>query len=147
MRATHIGLVGSWMLSFFLLMGGCREKPDPPVPPVPEDPVLQVSVPGAYGVPGGNQVYNEDRHQLSVMDCPDGTQVYRILDPGERKVLSIHNIPATLRQGERISLHFRVMVNGYTIQSEEYTDVVVLKFTASRIWLKKDDATYFVLQR
>ena len=147
MRATHIGLVGSWMLSFFLLMGGCREKSDPPVPPVPEDPVLQVSVPGAYGVPGGNQVYNEDRHQLSVMDCPDGTQVYRILDPGERKVLSIHNIPATLRQGDRISLHFRVMVNGYTIQSEEYTDVVVLKLTASRIWLKKDDATYFVLQR
>jgi hypothetical protein len=39
------------------------------------------------------------------------------------------------------------MVNGYTLQSEEYKDVLVLKLTPDGIWLKKDDSTYFVLSR
>ena len=150
MRAASIGKRGGWFWALCLiLLLGCEDpQPKPPVPPGPEeDPIVQVVVPGAYGVPGGNQVYNEDRHQLSAMECPDGTLLFRLLDPGERKVLSIHGIPATLRQGDRIPLHFRVMVNGYTIQSETFTDVLVLKLTSGMIWLKKDENTYFVLQR
>ena len=151
MRAASIGRRGGWLraLCLILLMGCVDPQPKPPVPPEPEeeDPVLQVLVPGAYGIPGGNQVYNEDRNQLSVMECPDGTLLFRLLDPGERKVLSIHSIPSTLQKGDRISLHFRVMANGYTIQSETFTDVLVLKLTSRMIWLKKDETTFFVLQR
>ena len=149
MHAASIGKRGGGLLALCLvLLTGCEDpQPNPPVPPAPEDPVVEVLVPGAYGIPGGSQVYNEDRHQLSVIDCPDGTLLFRLLDPGERKVLSIHGIPSTLNQGDRIPVHFRVMVNGYTIQSESFTDVLVLKLTSNMIWLKKDENTYFVLQR
>lgn len=151
MRTASIGKRRGWLWALCLvLLLGCEDpQPNPPVPPGPdkEDPIVQVQVPGAYGIPGGNQVYNEDRHQLSFTECPDGTLLFRILDPGERKVLSLHGIPATLKQGDRISFLFRVMVNGYTIQSESFTDVQVLKLTGSMIWLKKDETTYFVLQR
>ena len=87
------------------------------------------------------------RRPASAMECPDGTLLFRILDPGERKVLSIHGIPASLKEGDRIPLHFRVMVNGYCIQSENFTDILVLKLSSNMIWLKKDETTYFVLQR
>ncbi len=135
-----------WALSL-LILTGCP-KPNLPVPPVPEeDPIVQVLVPGAYGIPGGSQVYNEERHQLSTVECPDGTLLFRLLDPGERKVLSIHNIPATLKEGDRVPLHYRVMANGYTLQCESFTNLQVLKLTSRMIWLKKDENTYFVLQR
>lgn len=151
MRIAFIGKrncqIGILCLALFL--GSCEQKPKPVPPPKPEetDPVLLVQVPGAYGIPGGNQVYNEDRHQLSVTQCPDGTLLFRLLDPGERKVMSIHGIPATLQEGDRISFHFRVMVNGYTIQTESFEHVQVLKVTQKLIWLKKDENTYFVLER
>lgn len=129
-----------------LLLWGCPSRPTPP-DPGKEDPIVQVVVPGAYGVPGGSQVYNPDRHQLSTLECPDGTLSFRLIDPGERKVLGLYGIPSRLREGEHISFLFRTMVNGYTLQSEEYKDVLVLKLTPDGIWLKKDDATYFVLSR
>lgn len=151
MRTASIGKRENllWALCLILLLGCEHPQPKPPVPPFPveEDPIAQVLVPGAYGIPGGNQVYNEDRHQLSTLECPDGTLLFRILDPGERKVLSIHNIPATLKEGDRVPLHYRIMANGYTLQSESFTDLLVLKLTSRMIWLKKDDNTYFVLQR
>jgi hypothetical protein len=134
------------LLTLLLLMGCEDPKPTPPVPGK-EDPIVQVVVPGAYGVPGGTQVYNADRHQLSTLECPDGTLTFRLLDPGERKVLSLYGIPSQLREGEHISFRFRTMVNGYTLQSEEYTDVLVLKLTPDGIWLKKNESTYFVLSR
>ena len=129
-----------------LLLWGCPSRPTPP-DPGKEDPIAQVVVPGAYGVPGGSQVYNPDRHQLSALECPDGTLIFRLMDPGERKVLGLYGIPSTLKVGDRISFQFRTMVNGYTLQSEEYKDVLVLKLTPDGIWLKKDDSTYFVLSR
>lgn len=129
-----------------LLLWGCPSRPTPP-DPGKEDPIVQVVVPGAYGVPGGSQVYNADRHQLSTLECPDGTLTFRMLDPGERKVLGLYGLPAKLKVGDLVSFRFRVLVNGYTLQSEEYTGVQVLKLTPDGIWLKKDDTTYFVLSR
>lgn len=147
MRIAFIGKMG--ILSLALLLCSCEQKPRPVPPPQPEetDPVLLVQVPGAYGIPGGNQVYNEDRHQLSVTQCPDGTLLFRLLDPGERKVMSIHGIPAAVQEGDRIAIHFRVMTNGYTLQSESFENVQVLKIGPKLLWLKKDDNTYFVLSR
>ena len=134
------------LLMLLLLFGCIDPKPTPP-DPGKEDPIAQVVVPGAYGIPGGSQAYNPDRHQLSTLECPDGTLTFRLLDPGERKVLGLYGIPSRLREGERISFLFRVMVNGYTLQSEEYKDVLVLKITPDGLWLKKDETTYFVLSR
>ena len=135
-----------WALAL-LLLGSCIDPQPTPPDPGKEDPIVQVVVPGAYGVPGGTQVYNADRHQLSTLECPDGTLTFRLIDPGERKVLGLYGIPSQLKAGERIAFRFRVMVNGYTIQSEEYTDVQVLKLTTDGIWLKKDESTFFVLSR
>ena len=130
-----------------LLLFGCIDPQPAPPNPGNADPIAQVVVPGAYGIPGGSQAYNPDRHQLSTLECPDGTLTFRLLDPGERKVLGLYGIPSRLREGERISFLFRVMVNGYTLQSEEYKDVLVLKITTDGLWLKKDETTYFVLSR
>ena len=137
------------LLGALLLVTACPPKPEPyrPPEPEPEDPVLAVTVPGAYGVSRGNQVYNPDRHQLSVLECPDGTQLFRLIDVGERKVLSIGNLPVTLQKGKELKLDYRVMVNGYTLQSQTYENVEVLKVTSQMIWLKKDEGTYFVLKR
>ena len=135
-----------WALAL-LLLGSCIDPQPTPPDPGKEDPIVQVVVPGAYGVPGGTQVYNADRHQLSTLECPDGTLAFRLIDPGERKVLGLYGIPSQLKTGERIAFRFRVMVNGYTLQSEEYTDVQVLKLTTDGIWLKKDESTFFVLSR
>ena len=48
------------LLGALLLVTACPSKPEPYIPPEPEkeDPVLAVTVPGAYGVAGGHQVYN-----------------------------------------------------------------------------------------
>lgn len=137
------------LLGALLLVTACPSKPEPYIPPEPEkeDPVLAVTVPGAYGVAGGNQVYNPDRHQLSVTECPDGTLLFRLMDAGERKVLSIGNLPASLQEGRQLALNYRVMVNGYTLHSRTYEQVEVLKATSQMIWLKKDEDTYFVLKR
>lgn len=143
----RVSQAGVLLLALFLCC--CEQKPKPVPQPEPEkeDPVLHVQIPGAYGIPGGNQVYSEDRHQLSTIECPDGTLLFHLLDPGERKVMSIHGIPATVKEGDRISLHFRIMTNGYTLQSETFENTQVLKVTPKLIWLKKDENTFFVLER
>ena len=137
------------LLGTLLLCTACPPKPEPYIPPEPEkkDPVLAVTVPGAYGVPGGNQVYNPDRHQLSVLECQDGTLLFRFMDVGERKVLSIGNLPSAMQEGQQLELHYRVMANGYTLQSQTYEQVEVLHITSQMIWLKKDESVYFVLKR
>ena len=137
------------LLGTVLLLTACPPKPEPILPPEPEpqDPVLAVTVPGAYGVSGGNQVYNPDRHQLSVLECPDGTLLFRLIDAGERKVLSIGNLPAVPQEGRQVELDYRVMVNGYTLHTQTFQKVEVLKITSQMIWLKKDESTYFVLKR
>ena len=137
------------VVGLVLLLGCVHRGPNPPVPPSPdeEDPIVQVKEPGAYGIPGGSQVYNPERHQLSVLESTDGTQAFRLLDAGERKVLSVSGIPANLTENSRISLSYRILVNGYTLQKEQYQDVLVLKVTDKLIWLKKDETVYFVLQR
>lgn len=139
---------GRWPAAFvLLLMLGCVHPAPAPVPPDETDPVLQQTTPGAYGIPGGSQVYNPDRHQLSVLEASDGTLSYRILDVGERKILSISGVPYDLKEGARLSLWYRVMVNGYTLQQERYENLQVVKVTPQLIWLKKDDSLFFVLQR
>ena len=134
------------VLALAMLLGCGDPVPNPPVPEE-EDPIVKVSVPGAYGIPGGSQVYNPERHQLSFLESPDGSTSFRLLDPGERKVLSVSDIPANLKENTTISLSYRVMVNGYTLQKEQYQNVLVLKETDRTIWLNKDASVFFVLQR
>ena len=137
-----------WQAALVLLvLLGCVHPAPSPVPPDDSDPILLQTTPGAYGVPGGSQVFIPDRHQLSVLEASDGTLSYRILDVGERKVLSVSGIPDNLKEGSRISLGYRVMVNGYTLQQEHYDNVQVLRITQQMVWLKKDDTVFFILQR
>lgn len=125
----------------------CNDQPVPGPPTIHEDPIVSVNVPGAYGVPGGNQVYIEDRSQLSLLEGADGCLSFRILDEGERKVLSISGIPSDIREGDYISLYYRLMINGYSIEENEYENVRAVKVSESGIWLKKDENCYFVIAR
>lgn len=144
--SSFIRSAGRWtgMGALALILCLCC-NPKPPEPEE-EDPIVQVKVPGAYGLPDGNQVYNDDRNQLSVLLCADGTLSFRILDEGERKVISISGLPANLQQGAYVQVHYRVMVNGYTLRSEVFEKVHVVKNNGSMAWLKKDNGVYFVIK-
>lgn len=126
---------------------GGKGKVPTPTPPEVDDPITEISIPGAYGVPGGSQTYNYERCQLSVLQTSGSTLSFRILDPGERKVVTVSGIPAAPIAGNRVHVSYRLMVNGYSLQSADYEDALVLKVTDSMIWLKEDDTTYFVLKR
>lgn len=137
------------LISGVYLLSSCNGRGVTPSPGPPEsvDPITQVTIPGAYGVPGGAQVYNESRNQLSVLECDGGTLSFRMLDSGEMKVTSLSGVPSSAKEGDRFDVLYRLMVNGYVIQNMEYEDVKVIKTTDSLLWLKKDDDTYFVLKR
>lgn len=137
------------VISGIYLLPSCdgRGVSPSPGPPEPVDPITQVTVPGAYGVPGGSQVYNESRNQLSVLQCDGGTLSFRIMDSGEMKVISVSGVPSRAKEGDSFNVLYRLMVNGYVIQDMEYEDVKLIKTTDSLLWLRKDDETYFVLKR
>lgn len=137
------------LISGVYLLSSCNGRGVSPTPGPPGtiDPITQVTDPGAYGVPGGAQVYNESRNQLSVLECDGGTLSFRMLDSGEMKVTSLSGVPSSAKEGDRFDVLYRLMVNGYVIQNMEYEDVKVIKTTDSLLWLKKDDDTYFVLKR
>ena len=131
----------------FLLLPSCREVPDPKgpdVPPVSDDPILEVTLPGAYGVEGSNET-QQDGFQSSLLEYPEGVS-WRMLHPASRKVVSLSGLPASFQKGDKIDFLYRVSERGITRVNHLYTEVEVLQVTDSLIWLKKDDHTYFVLE-
>lgn len=124
----------------------CKDpvQPAPPDPPVPEDPVLHVSVPGAYGVKGGDKI-QLPYTQTSVLTYGNSF-TYRILDPATLTVVSLSGLPVGLEVGKRISLHYRLMKGGRTLVSEVYENVEILLINDQMAWLKKNDEIFFVIQ-
>lgn len=136
------------MLASLLLATACRDESKPVEPPAPpevrDDPVLAVTVPGAYGVEGGNEVVS-DGVQTSLLTYPEGRS-WRLLKPLSRKVVSLSALPESFRQGERIQFLYRVSERGIIRVNHTFTDVEVLQVTDSLVWLKRDEHTFFVLE-
>ena len=122
-----------------------RPTPPAPVPPVPEDPdpITMITTPGAYGVEGGDVVYDPSIHQISVLDYPGGYS-YRILDPAKVSVTSVSGLPRVLEAGDTVKFLYRVFQQGHSVVSVTY-EMTVLQIKDGKAWLKQDDETFFVI--
>lgn len=139
-------------INFFLLMAivllwACKEYPAPTPEPDPEpqdEPILEVSVPGAYGAEGGNQCLQEGM-QTSLLTY-DGGAAWRMIQPSGCKVVSFSALPLQMKAGDSISFLYRVSEQGITRVCRKYEDVKVLQVKDGLVWLKKDDTTYFLVE-
>ena len=129
-----------------VLLQNCeiRPVPAPPTPGGEEDPITHVTIPGAYGVKGGDQILQPSR-QTSVL-VYGNTFTYRILDPSTLSVVSLSGLPVGLEVGDAISLHYRYARGGKTLESELYENVQILMTNDKMAWLKKNDDIFFVIQ-
>lgn len=125
---------------------GCDEPevPVPPEPPVEEDPIVHVSVPGAYGVTGGDKILLPSS-QTSVLIYGKSFS-FRIIDPATQSVVSLSGLPVRLKAGDRVSLHYRLARGGRTLESQMYENLEVLQTSDSMAWLKENDEVFFVIQ-
>lgn len=124
-----------------------EEKPDPtPDPPAPVvDPILEVTVPGAYGVPGGDVVYDVGGWQQYGRLLYSGGQGIRFLNRQDVKAANIIGLPRKeMKAGDRCKVLYRVVDHGYTRVSE-YFDVEVLDYKDQTLWLKNSEDIYFVI--
>ncbi len=128
-----------------ILYAGCGpgNGPLPPAPPAEEDPITRISVPGAYGVPGGDEILLPSRQTGALYFGNSFT--YRILEPSTMTVVSMSGIPRELKKGERFSLHYRLSKGGKTLQSELYENVEILLTNDKTAWIKFSDRIFFVI--
>lgn len=123
---------------------GPRTEPVPPVPPPEEDPVTRVSVPGMYGVPGGDQILQPSRQTGALYSGK--TFTYRILEPATQTVVSLSGLPVKLKAGDSVTLHYRLAKGGKTLVSESYENAQILMINDKMAWIKKNGQIFFVVQ-
>ena len=123
-------------------LAGCGPKPSGPS--TEEDPITRVSVPGAYGVGGGDQVLQPAR-QTSVLYF-DNRFTFRIIEPATQTVASLSGLPVNLKAGDTVSMHYRLQKGGKTVVSESYENAKILMTNDKMAWIKKSDGVYFVVQ-
>ena len=135
------------LLMATFLLWACKEYPTPTPEPDPEpqdEPILAVSIPGAYGAEGGTQSLQEGM-QTSLLTY-DGGAAWRMIQPSGCKVVSFSALPLQMKAGDSISFLYRVSEQGITRVCRTYRDVKVLQVKDGLVWLKKDDSTYFLLE-
>ena len=145
MKASFKYRLAAWVFGAILLTNcGGGETPVPPGPPEEEDPITHVTVPGAYGVKGGDKILLPSS-QTSVF-VSDNSFSFRILDPSTLSVVSLSGLPVRLKVGDRISLHYRLSKGGRTLESEVYENARILMINDRMVWIKKSDEIFFVVQ-
>ncbi len=144
MTGTFLNRLTALFICVVFLVGCDRNsRPVPPGPNPDEDPIVQVSVPGAYGVPGGDQLLNSGRQKSFLVY---GNQFsFRLLEPSTLTVATLSGLPASLREGDRISVYYRLAKGGKTLESELYENVEILMINDKTAWLKKNEQIFFVI--
>ena len=111
----------------------------------PEDPIIQVTVPGAYGVTGGDWVYDRSKTQISRLT--DGNRYsFSLLYPAEVRAVTI-SVPSTLEAGSIVTLAYKVVEKDRTLAMTEYSAATVLKVKEPYVWIKVNDTVYFVIKK
>ena len=111
----------------------------------PEDPIIQVTVPGAYGVDGGDRVYERSLTQISRLT--DGDRFYfSLLYPADVRAVTV-SVPSALEAGTSVPLGYKVVEKDRTLVMTEYTAAKVLKIKEPYVWLKVSDTVYFVIKK
>ena len=99
---------------------------------------------GAYGVKGGDFLYDPSRQQLSQLRYPGGASL-RILEPSTARVCTLSGLPEKLEAGQVLNLQYRVSEKGLVTYFETYPGVRVLRVTSSLAWLRFSDNVYFIV--
>ena len=143
-------LISAAILAAVLLISCVQKTPDRPTPPAPNppvpddpDPITTVTAPGAYGVEGGDIIFDPLENQLSVVEYVGGCS-YRIINPSKVSVASISGLPKVLKEGDTVSFLYRVLEQGHSTVSTRY-EMSVLQLKDGKAWLKKDNRTFFVI--
>lgn len=146
MSGASIRWIVCLMMAVFAT-SGCKEKESPVIPPGPEveeDPLERVRVPGAYGVPGGDQILQLSRQSSTLFY--GNSFSYRLLDPSTLTVVSLSGFPKGLEEGDTVSFTYRLVRRGVTIATARYDGVKVIKTGGGMAWLKKDENCFFVIE-
>lgn len=138
------------LLAMALVLSCIPKTPDRPTPPAPNppvpddpDPITMITTPGAYGVEGGDVIYDISSDQLSVLEYSGGCS-YRIYNPAKLSVISVSGLPRVLEEGQKVSFLYRVQEQGHSVVSVRY-NMTVLQLRDGKAWLKQDDNTFFVI--
>ena len=111
----------------------------------PEDPVLRVTVPGAYGAEGGTLVYERGSTQISRFTEADVFR-FSLLFPEQVKAAVIQ-VPASLEEGQRVSVGYKGVEKDRTLVSTSYPNALVLRVKDGFVWIKLREDLYFVIKK
>jgi hypothetical protein len=111
-----------------------------------EDPIFRVHDLGAYGVPGGDVIFDKNRFQYSCLKYGPDAMSVRFLEPEEARVTTLGGLKRNLETGMQFPIMYRVVEQGYT-RILETIPVQVIRVRDSMVWLKKDDNEYFVIRK
>lgn len=110
-----------------------------------EDPVLQVTVPGAYGVEGGDVIFNRTETQISRLT--DGSSFhFSLLYPADVRVMTV-SVPSVMEKGDTVALSYKIVEKDRTLVKTDYPKVAVLRIREPLVWLKVDENVYFVIKK
>ena len=110
-----------------------------------EDPIFRTHTIGAYGVPGGDIVFDRERFQYSRLLYGSQFLSFRLYEPSAARVVSLSGLFRQMEAGMRFPVLYRVSEEGYTRILERF-EVQVIRVRTPLVWLKKDENTYFVIK-
>lgn len=109
------------------------------------DPVALVKTPGFYGVDGQDIVVAGNIQCSSFHGA--GSWQFRLIDHDSMTVWAIGDIPENVSAGNILSVRGKTIQRGMTVDARVFPLLSVVRSTPQMVWLKKDDGTYFVLER
>lgn len=111
----------------------------------PEDPILQVTVPGIYGVDGANLLYERTRCQISRLTEGNSFR-FTMLYPSEVKAVSV-TVPASLEAGDLITVGYKVVEKDRTLYKSDFPSSTVLRVREPLVWIKAAEGVYFIIRK
>ncbi len=111
-----------------------------------EDPIFRTHTIGAYGVPGGDVVFDRDRFQYGRLQYGADRLSFRLYEPSSARVCTLSGLSSHMEPGMQFTVLYRVQEGGYT-RVLESCEVQVIRVRDNLVWLKKDDNTYFVVKK
>lgn len=109
-----------------------------------EDPIFRIQTVGAYGVPGGDVVYDPDHFQTARLYFGDKMS-FRWMDLSGARVASLSGFPRALEPGMLFTVRYSVVENGFTRAGTSFP-VQVIRVREPLVWIKKDESTYFIIR-
>lgn len=110
-----------------------------------EDPILNISTPGFYGINGNDYIYRKGLCQTGRI-TRGGSRSFRMMFPADICVVQLSGLPLSLTSGETLPATLTIHKDGILKYSQQ-VDVKVMGEDEKLIWLRNSDNTYFILKK